>query len=306
MSPTSTPRRVLVTGGAGFIGSTIVQSLAKHGHSVVVVDDLSTGVPANLVGYEDSLRIADISDATAFHDALRDDPFDVVVHCAARTKVMESMTNVELYRRVIVEGTINTVRYAERVDARMLVNISTGGAMYGETPTCATEHTPPAPTSNYGRFKLEAEGVVASASVPAITLRLANVYGPRQRQDLEGGVVAIFLRCWREREPLTVYGDGSAERDYIFVGDVADAVLTSLSGRWRGIYNVGTGRATSVNDLIVLMSDLLGPPPSIRFAAPRSVEIGRACLSPAKAGVDGLWWPATSLRDGLEATIAAT
>ena len=158
---------------------------------------------------------------------------------------------------------------------------------------------PVEPISNYGKFKAEAERIVAAARVPNITLRLANVYGPRQRQDLEGGVIAIFVGCWRRGEKLVVYGDGTAQRDYIYVGDVADAVLASFAGTWKGVYNIGTGTATSVNDLIAALSEILGPPPGITKAPERPGETQRSCVDASKADRDGLWRLRTPLRVGL-------
>jgi UDP-glucose 4-epimerase len=296
--------RVLVTGGAGFIGSTIVDVLKARGDAVVVVDDISTGDRANLPP-EIALRVADVSDANALRDALRGERLDAVVHCASKTKVVESMEKPDLYRRVIVEGTRNVVRLAEELHARMLVNISTGGAIYGETPVCASEAVPVDPVSNYGKFKAEAEQIVGAAPIPNITLRLANVYGPRQRQDLEGGVIAIFLGRWRRGEKLVVYGDGTAQRDYIYVGDVADAVLGSFAGRWKGIYNIGSGVATSVNDLIAALTGILGPPPGVTKAPERPGETQRSCVDASRARRDGLWQLRTALIEGLRRTASA-
>ncbi len=296
--------RVLVTGGAGFIGSTIVDALEARGDLVVVVDDISTGDRANLAP-DIALRVADVSDAKALREAVRGEGFDAVVHCAARTKVVESMEKPELYRRVIVEGTRNVVQLADQVHAQILVNLSTGGAIYGETPECATESVPVDPPSNYGKFKAEAEKIVAAADIPNITLRLANIYGPRQRQDLEGGVVAIFLGRWRRGDKLIVYGDGTAQRDYLYVGDVVDAVLAAFAGNWKGLYNVGTGVATSVNDLIAALSEILGPPPGITKAPERPAEIQRSCLDASRAQRDVLWQPRTTLVEGLRRTASS-
>jgi len=296
--------RVLVTGGAGFIGSTIVDALRARGDDVVVVDDISTGDRANLAPGV-ALRVADVSDAKALREALRGETFDAVVHCASKTKVVESMEKPDLYRRVIVEGTRNVVRLGEELHARMLVNISTGGAIYGETPVCASEAVPVDPISNYGKFKAEAEQIVAAAGMANITLRLANVYGPRQRQDLEGGVIAIFLGRWRRGEKLVVYGNGTAQRDYIFVGDVADAVLASFAGKWKGTYNIGSGVATSVNDLIAVLTGILGPPPGVTKAPDRPGETQRSCVDSSKAKSDGLWQLRTALIEGLRRTASA-
>lgn len=296
--------RVLVTGGAGFVGSNVVDALVARGDLVVALDDLSTGTRANLAP-DIPFRHADISDAQALARAVHGEGFDAIVHCAAKTKVVESMEKVELYRRVIVDGTRNVVRLAEDRHVQMLVNISTGGAMYGETPICATEHTPAVPDSNYGLFKLEAERMVEAAEIPSITLRLANVYGPRQRQDLEGGVIAIFLGLWQRKAPLTVFGDGTAERDYIYVGDVVDAVVASFAGSWQGLFNIGTGVPTSVNDLIDRMTEVLGKPAGVHHAPPRPVEIQRSCIDAHKAAHTGLWRARTALVDGLRLTANA-
>jgi UDP-glucose 4-epimerase len=293
--------RVLVTGGAGFIGSTIVDALKARGDEVVVVDDISTGDRANLAP-DIALRVADVSDAKALGEAVRGEKFDAVVHCASRTKVVESMEKPDLYRRVIVEGTRNVVRLAEEAHSKIFVNISTGGAIYGETRICATEAVPADAASNYGKFKAEAEQIVGRAKIPNITLRLANVYGPRQRQDLEGGVIAIFVGRWKRGEKLTVFGDGSAQRDYMYVGDVVDAVLAAFGGKWKGVYNIGTGVATSVNELIAAMAEVLGPPPGITKAPERPGEVQRSCVDASRAKRDGLWQSRTGLLDGLRRT----
>ena len=294
-------KRVLVTGGAGFVGSHVVDALRDRGDEVLIVDDLSTGDRAN-VRADAELRVADISDGPAFGKALNGERFDAVVHCAAKTKVVQSMEQPELYRRVIVDGTRNVVDAALATGARDVVNISTGGAIYGETPACADEETALQPLSPYGSYKAEAEAIVQRQGLRAVTLRLANVYGPRQRSDLEGGVISIFLGAWRDRRALTVFGDGTAERDYVYVGDVAEAVLASLDASVSGVYNIGTGVATSVNALIDHMTRVLGPAPQVIHAPPREGEIQRSCLDISKAARDGLWSPRTPLAEGLERT----
>lgn len=294
--------RVLVTGGAGFVGSNIVDALEARGDLVVALDDLSTGDRGNLAP-DIAFRHASVADENKLFESVHGEGFDVIVHCASKTKVVESMEKEALYRRVIVDGTRNVLALAEKVRVQWLVNLSTGGAMYGETPVCASESAAAEPDSNYGKFKLEAERLVAESGIPSITLRLANVYGPRQRTDLEGGVIAIFIKKWREKQSLTVFGDGRGERDYVYVGDVADAVTSSFSGEWTGVYNIGTGVATSVNTLIAELARLLGPAPRIEHAPERSVELRRACLDPHRAERDGLWTPKTGLREGLRQTV---
>ena len=297
--------RILVTGGAGFLGSHIVDALRGHGDDVVALDDLSTGDRANL---DPAVRliVADISDREAIHDRLAGERFDAVVHAAAKTKVVESIAQPALYHRVIVNGTSNVLDVAQSAGARSFVNISTGGALYGETPACATEDTPIDAPSPYGRYKAEAEKLAGStAGLKAVTLRFANIFGPRQRTDLEGGVIAIFAGCWTRGAPLTIYGDGSAERDYLYVADAVAAIVAALDRGAVGTYNIGTGVATSVTELVRQMTVLLGPPKDVIRAGGRQGEIQRSCLDSSKAARDGLWRAAVPLGDGLRRTVAA-
>jgi UDP-glucose 4-epimerase len=138
-----------------------------------------------------------------------------------------------------------------------------------------------------------------------VTLRLANIYGPRQRTDLEGGVIAIFIGAWKRGEPITLFGDGSYERDYVYIADVVESVLGALSGTHSGVYNIGTGIATSVKDLVASLTSVLGPPPGIREAPARPGEVLRGCVDPGKAAHEGFWRPKTALLEGLRRTAVA-
>jgi UDP-glucose 4-epimerase len=297
--------RVLVTGGAGFLGSHIVDALRGRGDDVVALDDLSTGDRANLDPAV-PLIVADIGDREAIHDRLAGERFDAVVHAAAKTKVVESIAQPALYHRVIVNGTSNVLDVAQSAGARSFVNISTGGALYGETPTCATEDTPIDAPSPYGRYKAEAEKLAGSTpGLKAVTLRFANIFGPRQRTDLEGGVIAIFAGCWARGAPLTIYGDGSAERDYLYVADAVAAITSALDRGAVGTYNIGTGVATSVTELVRQMTTLLGPPKDVIRAGERQGEIQRSCLDSSKAARDSLWRSSIPIGDGLRRTVAA-
>ncbi len=280
--------KVLVTGGAGFFGSHIVDALRARGDLVIALDDLSTGSRANL---DPAVRlvVADLSDREQVRDELSGEPFDAVVHAAAKTKVVESIERPELYHRVIVDGTSNALDIAQDSGAVTFVNVSTGGAMYGETPVCATEDSPIDTPSPYG--------------LRAVSYRFANIYGPRQRTDLEGGVIAIFTGRWQRREPVTIYGDGTAERDYLYVSDAVAAIVAALDHQPTGTYNVGTGVATSVNQIVAALTELLGPPQAIERAAARAGEIQRSCLDSSKAAHEGLWRPAVALAEGLKRTI---
>ena len=297
--------RALVTGGAGFFGSHIVDALRGRGDDVVALDDLSTGDRANL---DPAVRlvVADISDRDRVRKLLAGERFDAVVHAAAKTKVVESIAQPELYHRVIVNGTSNALDVAQASGATSFVNVSTGGALYGETPTCATEESPIDAPSPYGRFKAEAERLANSTQgLRMVTLRFANIYGPRQRTDLEGGVIAIFAGCWKRGAPLTIYGDGSAQRDYLYVADAVTAIRAAVDSAASGSFNIGTGVATSVNELVAQMTALLGAPKEVIRAADRDGEVQRSCLDSSKAARQGLWRSSVTLAEGLRLTVAA-
>lgn len=293
-----------MTGGAGFVGSNVVDALVARGDEVVALDDLSTGDRGNLSAAPVRLIIADIADRQALREATDGLLCDAVVHLASKTKVVQSVEQPDLYRRVIVEGTTHVLEAAGRAGARRFVNFSSGGVIYGETlGACAHEGLPAAPVSPYGACKAAAEELVGHAPISAITLRPANIYGPRQRTDLEGGVVAIFQGCWRDRTALHVRGDGSMERDYVYVGDVADAVIAALDSDLTGVYNIGTGVATSVSALVAAMTRILGPA-DVRHVAEMPGELRRNCLDVSKAARDGLWSPRVTLDHGLRRTLA--
>lgn len=296
--------RILVTGGAGFVGSNVVDALVKRGDDVTALDDLSTGDRRNLEVSAAPLVTADIADRPALFASLEGHEFDAFVHLASKTKVGQSVDQPDLYRRVIVDGTANVLAAAQACRASRFVNFSSGGVIYGETATCAHEGLPIAPLSPYGKYKAEAEALVDGARISSLTLRPANIYGPRQRKDLEGGVVAQFHGCWRDGTPIMVRGGGTMERDYMYVGDVCDAVIAALGSERQGVYNIGTGVATSVARLVALMTDVLGPPSEVRQVPALAGELQRNCLDVGKAARDGLWRPRTPLAEGLRLTLA--
>ena len=296
--------RVLVTGGAGFVASHIVDALIARGDDVLVADDLSTGDRGNVAAPAD-LRVVDVADADGLRRAFGRERLDAVVHAAAEASVVRSVADPAHSERVNVHGTANVLELARDARARRFVFFSTGGAIYGETKECATETSALRPISPYGKHKLEGERLVRAASLPHAILRPANIYGPRQRGDLEGGVVAIFLQRWRDGHELVVYGDGSAERDYVYVEDVARAVLAALGRSDSGTWNIGTGVVTTVNGVIDALKRHLGEPPAgVRYAAARPGELQRACVDPSTAARDGLWRPAVTFVEGIGRCIA--
>lgn len=295
---------VLVTGGAGFIGSHVVEALLARGEEVHVLDDLSKGQVTNLPARV-PLHVLDIA-ASPLHQVFVDGKFDAVVHCAAQTNVMRSLADPELDRRINIDGLVRVLGAATAADTRRFVFISSGGAAYGETPAPATEDTPPRPDNPYGRHKIEGEAIVAAAPLSGVSLRLSNVYGIRQRSDAEGGVVSIFADRLVAGLPLQIYGDGSQERDFVHVSDVVAAIILALDEpAMSGIWNVGSGRSTSVSNLALLMTDAFGGGAGIEYLPARQ-EIRRSCLSIGKLAGTGRWSPKRELPSGVADLAAAS
>ncbi len=296
-------RRVLFTGGAGFIGSHVVDALRERGDWPQVLDDLSKGQVTNLSD-DVPLHIDDIADAPRVRALFEMRRFDAVVHCAAQTNVMRSIAEPALDRRINIDGLQAVLDASAATSVRRFVFISSGGAIYGETPVPASESTPPAPTNPYGRHKLEGEALVARAPLSSCSLRLSNVYGPRQRSDAEGGVISIFVERIAQGLPLQVFGDGEQQRDFVHVADVVDAVLMALEREeMTGEWNVGTGVATSVNEIVELTRSVA--PTSIEVThLPERGEVRRSCLDVAKLRSLG-WQPRRELSGALASLVGA-
>jgi UDP-glucose 4-epimerase len=290
-------RRVLVTGGAGFIGSHVIDALLAVGDEVHALDDLSRGYVTNLPDRV-PLHVLDIGDA-GVERLMRDVRFDAVVHCAAQTNVMRSIAEPQLDRQINVDGLQRVLSAAASTGVGRFVFVSSGGAVYGETPEPAGEDTAPQPDNPYGEHKLRGEQMVAAAAVPSVALRLSNVYGLRQRSDTEGGVIAIFAERLSAGQPLAIYGDGEQQRDFVHVSDVVRAVVVALDDRaMDGVWNVGTGTATTVNDMARTMLAAFGSQHPIEHLPPRG-EIRRSCLDVSKLIGTGRWRPLRSLADGV-------
>jgi UDP-glucose 4-epimerase len=295
--------RVLVTGGAGFIGSHLVRALLDRDHEPIVLDDLSTGrrsaVPEGVPLIE-----ADVSQA-ATADRIRELRPEAIVHGAAQVSVERSVRDPARDEAVNVGGTAIVLDGARAAGARRFVFISSGGAVYGST-SGADEGTPPAPESPYGRNKLAAERLVAEAGIPGAIARLANVYGPGQRSDLEGGVVAIFAEAIRAGGRLVVHGDGAQARDFVHVHDVADALCRMVEDDQVGTWNVGTGVATTVNGLVSILEHVAERPLSIDHEPARPGDVRDSCLRVERIGRDLGWRPRLDLATGLALTLQAS
>jgi UDP-glucose 4-epimerase len=296
---------VLVTGGAGFIGSNLVDALVARGEEVVVVDDLSTGRRENLDGSPAELLEVDITDAPALSEAIGNARPDRIFHLAAQMDVRRSVADPAFDARVNVEGTINVLNGAREHDARVVFS-STGGALYGETDSIPTPETAPiAPLSPYGQSKHAAEGYLALFHrlhrLSTISLRLANVYGPRQDPQGEAGVVAIYTGLRLNGGTPIAYGDGRQTRDFIYVGDVVEAMIAAGDATATGSYNVGTGVETSVLELAAGFGEDFVP----ELAEARPGEVARSNLDVSKIERDLGWRARTSLAEGLEKTLVA-
>jgi UDP-glucose 4-epimerase len=294
--------RAIVTGGAGFIGSHVADALAARGDEVHVLDDLSKGKREN-VGAGIELHVADIRDPDAVFDAVRP---EAVVHFAAQADVRVSVAQPDFDAEVNVVGTVRILEAARRHGAKVVFS-SSGGAGYGECDRPAPETTPMEPLAPYGTSKLAGEEYLSTYNrlygSTNVTLRFANVYGPRQEPHGEAGVVAIFMGLLQDGGTPRIYGDGSQTRDYVFVGDVVDATLAALAHD-GGPYNVGTGVETSVVELYDAIQTASGIARDPEFVEARLGELQRSVLDPALAGRELGWRPAHSLAEGLAETWA--
>jgi UDP-glucose 4-epimerase len=296
------PVRAIVTGGAGFVGSHVVDALLARGDEVAVIDSLVTGKRENVpAGAE--LREHDIREPLdgIFGDARP----DVVFHLAAQADVRVSVERPVEDAEVNVIGTVQVLEAARRQGVDQVVFSSTGGAIYGECTGPAAESQPVGPVSPYGTAKLAGEEYVRAYNrlygTINVVLRYGNVYGPRQDPHGEAGVVALFLGALADGRQATIFGDGSQTRDYVYVGDVARATLAAL-GQEGGVFNIGTGRETSVLELYDLCRRAAGSDAEAVQAPARAGELLRNVLDPSLAADTLGFMPLVGLEDGLQAT----
>jgi UDP-glucose 4-epimerase len=292
--------RAIVTGGAGFIGSNLVDALLARGDEAHALDDLSKGSRENVSGGAD-LHVADVREPDAVFDAVGP---DVVFHLAAQADVRVSVERPALDAEINVLGTIRILEAARRHGAK-IVFASSGGAAYGECDGPATESAPLRPLAPYGTSKLCGEEYLATWNrlygTEHVALRLGNVYGPRQMPHGEAGVVAIFMGLLRDGGTPTIFGEGLQTRDYVYVGDVVDAMLRALE-QDAGVYNVGTGVETSVAGLYDAIRTASGVDREPAFAPARLGELQRSVLDASLAERELGWRPEHTLAGGLAAT----
>jgi len=294
----------MVTGGAGFIGSNLVDEIVAGGRSCHIVDDLSNGKKKN-IHPDAAFHQIDIRDRAALQSAVEAAKPATIFHLAAQADVRKAVEQPEFDAEVNIIGTINVLEAARSVGARV-VFASTGGAGYGEyeglaVPSPETSET--RPLSHYGMSKMAGEGYLGTYrrlyGMETAVLRLGNVYGPRQDPHGEAGVVAIFCGKLLDGDPPRVFGDGRQTRDYVFVGDVVRGFLAAETAPNGTLVNIGSGQETTVVDLI----DGLGYDGAPVFEPAREGELQRSCLDPSKAGDVLGWHPETALPDGLKITL---
>jgi UDP-glucose 4-epimerase len=304
--------KTLVTGGAGFIGSNLVDALIDRGDEVTAVDDLSTGKESNLepaLGGGARLVELDIRDAEAVAECMEQASPEVIFHLAAQIDVRKSVAHPANDARINVEGTINLLRAATRAGVSRFVNTSTGGAIYGEGQILpAPEDHPVAPEAPYGLSKFCAENYCEVFTrlhgLSTVSLRYGNVYGPRQDPLGEAGVIAIFCGKLLEGERPTIFGDGKQTRDYVFVGDVVRANLDAARSQAGGPLNIGRGEPASVLDIVAALARH-EPGFEAEHAPARPGEVQHIYLDCSRAQTEFGWRAEVGLEDGLERTLAS-
>jgi UDP-glucose 4-epimerase len=306
---------VLVTGGAGFIGSHLVDRLLADGHRVTVVDDLSTGQTANLeparaaAGDRLAVHVADVA-APALEELVAADPPEVAFHLAAQISVRESVAAPVADATANVVGTVNLLEAARRHGVRKVVNTTSGGCIYGEPPRAelpVAETHPGEPHSPYGAGKLAAEQYLATFEslheLRWTSLALGNVFGPRQDPRGEAGVVSIFAGAMLAGEEVVVFGDGEQTRDFVHVSDVVDAYLAAADAADGLRLNVGAGTGVSVNKLFACLAAQTGYPHPPRHAAPRLGELEHIALDGTRAEAELGWKPRVGFDEGLATVV---
>ena len=290
--------RAIVTGGAGFIGSHVVEALLARGDEVTIVDDLSNGKHENV---PDGVRLVEEDIRQGVREAFADARPEVCFHLAAQVDVRVSVDRPAYDASVNVLGTIEVLEAAREHEAQVVFS-STGGAIYGECDEPAPESSERRPLAPYGVSKLAAEEYLAAYNrlygTRHVALRYGNVYGPRQDPHGEAGVVAIFFGKLAEGEAPRIFGDGSQTRDYVYAGDVARASLAA-AGQDGGVFNVGTGQETSVVELFDACRRVAGSSLDAEPAPARLGELQRSVLDVSLAGRELGWQPEVSLEEGL-------
>lgn len=299
--------RILVTGGAGFIGSHVVDAYINEGHSVVVIDDLSSGKKTNL-NPKARFYQADIRDR-AIENILSQERIEVINHHAAQIRVRLSVENSILDAEINILGLLNLATIGKKIAVQKIIFSSSGGAIYGEAKKIPTpeDYQPLHPLSPYGISKLCGEHYLRfyqeTHHIPCVILRYANVYGPRQDPHGEAGVVAIFSQKLLLGKQCIINGDGKQVRDFVYVGDVASANILALKNNCQGIYNIASGEGTDINSLFELLNSLVGGKYQAEHGPAKLGEQRKSILDISLAKKELGWRYEVHLLDGLKTTL---
>ena len=299
-------RSALVTGGAGFIGSHLVDRLVQENYRVIIVDDLSTGKLKNL-NHDATFHHMSITQPT-FPDVLNRERPDLVFHLAAQSSVPHSVKDPILDNEVNVLGTLRLLEASRRAGVEKIIYSSTGGALYGEPEVVpCPDDAPVTPISPYGMSKYMAEQYLEFYSrqyrLNFTTLRYGNVYGPRQDPFGEAGVVAIFISAMLGGKRPRIFGDGNQTRDFVCVDDIVDANIAAIHRGHRKALNIGTGQLTSVNQLIEMLKQIIGFRWDAEHGPARAGDVYRISLDSSRAEAELAWMPKTDLAEGLARTV---
>lgn len=299
--------KILVTGGAGFIGSHLMRTLEAAGHEAIALDNLSTGLRENLLPHM-KLIVMDTHDK-AVEDVFKKEHFDAVVHLAAQTLVSDSMTDPEHDMHENIAGTVRILECCRKYGVKRII-FSSSAATYGDVADSAlpiSETLPQQPLSFYGLTKKTAENYLElyrlAYGIDYVILRFANVYGERQGDGGEGGVISIFAKRMAEGKGITIFGDGNQTRDFVYAGDIADGILDALTTEAANTaYNLSTSGETSLKELVAILSRVSGKEIVPAYDKPREGDIYRSSLNNAKAKCNLHWEPKISLEEGLRRT----
>lgn len=300
--------KILVTGGAGFIGSHIVDAYIGEGHEVSVLDDLSSG-KKEYVNAEAEFYLGTITDRGRVTEVIAEVKPDIINHHAAQMSVRKSVEDPVFDATVNVIGLLNLLESARTVGVKKMIFASSGGAVYGDAKTIPTpdDYIPPEPLSPYGITKFVSEHYLRfyhqTYNIPYVALRYANVYGPRQNPHGEAGVIAIFVKKLLSAQPPVINGDGKQTRDYVYVGDLVEASVQAVQASYIGTCNIGTSKETDVLEIVRELKDILKTSVEAIHGPAKPGEQRRSCLDVSRAKEVLQWSPKTALREGLQKTI---
>ncbi len=299
--------KYLVTGGAGFVGSHLIEHLISKKNDIVCLDDFSTGKRANIEEFIDRISISegDIRNPQLVKNALND--VDYVYHLAAQISVNRSTKEPLFDASVNIEGMINLLEAVRKSSVKRIIYVSTGGAIYGEPDVLpASEKTKEEPISPYGISKLVAEKYMKwfhdVYGISYSIIRPANIFGPRQDPLGEAGVISIFLGRIKYNSPIEIFGDGKDTRDYIYVKDIVSICIKAMNSKINDIFNAGTGKQTSLLELVEIIKSVTRNQVKIQFSNPRPGDVQHISLDASKAMRELHWTPTTDLPTGIKET----